>query len=416
MVAMALTSKESLKIFPLLCFSIVSFCSASQKIKGVASQHDYAFCQDNFKLSSKFPLPPPNKYLPWVWDAVLLSKHVEITTISRNACKFNQQQWQELLELYPNYHSELANGSFENILVPVEKDFDYVHKNDFQADRGAAILDSRFQCVYIDEYGLEIFDTISESVKGSHHSDLSSIQIHCPLPPPKYANDWTMIRLDRYRFLRENVVDVLSTEAFPVCGQSSLKTSVDDAEADAPSPEEKPLVVTPRYDLTICTATSRSTPLRNLLEWIEYHRLLGVDHLYIYDTSTPTSPSSSSQSLQSLLSEYIQEGVISVIRWPYCNCVNGMASGRWIGYHTYESVDGTPPSAVPKHLRPIHSSFKSKFQFFFPPRAISHTAALASCYARYRHETRWMAHIDDDEYLVRHPSPLFSTHFLVTLK
>jgi hypothetical protein len=401
----------ALKTLPILSLFIISFCSSSER------KDDYAFCQESFKLSSKFPLPPPNKYLPWVWDAVLLSNSVEITTISRNACKFNHQQWQELLELYPNSRSELANGSLKNILVPVEETFDYVHKNDFESDRGASILDSRFQCVYIDDYGLEIYETVSESVQGSHHSDLSSIQVHCPLPPQSYAKEWSMLRLDRYRFLRENVVDVLSTEAFPVCGQNPNQTIIDDPDPDASllrekekeRDEENPLVVTPRYNLTICSATSRSTPLRNLLEWIEYHRLLGVDHLYIYDTSS-SSPSSP-QSLRSVLSEYIQEGVVTVIRWPYCNCVDGMASGRWIGYHTYESVDGTPLSAVPKHLRPIHSSFKSKFQFFFPPRAISHTAALASCYARYRHETHWMAHIDDDEYLVPpsvppSPSPL----------
>jgi hypothetical protein len=392
----------SLLFFPFLCL-------------GSQLPQDWAFCHQNYS-SQIFPLSPPNKYLPWIWDAVLSSLYVEITTISRNACQFDHKQWQEVVNLYPKYKSELANGSETNLLLKIEQHFDYVNQNVFEEDRGASLIGSTFQCIYLDENGEDLYSTVSDIVQGSPHADLSSLQVRCPLPfrdddETSSGSTWTMMRLDRYRFLPDNIVDVLATESFPVCGQDpsqitrseSMKKTVDQA-VTSPSPS-------PRYDLTICTATSRATPPHDLIEWIEYHRLLGVDHLYIYDTH-PLSLDINSSSvpftspLQHLLSPYVSEGLVTLVRWPYQNCVNGMASGRWVGYHVYTSTDGTPLDSVPEDLRPIHSSFKSEFRFFFPPRAISHTAALASCYARYRHDTQWMAHIDDDEYLVRPLSSL----------
>jgi hypothetical protein len=369
----------------LILSSIVSlFCKFS--LSDLLPLQDWAFCDENYS-SQIFPLSPPNKYLPWIWDAVRSSHYVEITTISRNGCQFDHKQWQELVTLYPDYRSQLANGSETNMLLKIDPQFDYVNHNLFQEERGASLIGSSFQCVFLDENEEEVSQTVSEAVQGSPHADLSSLQIRCPLPSP--SPSWTHMRLERYRFLPNNVIDVLATESFPVCGQH-LPTQTS---------------TTTRHNLTICSATSRTSSPGDLIEWIEYHLILGVDHLYLYDT-TPLS--SSSSPLSSLLSPYITKGLLTLIRWPYHNCVNGMASGRWVGYHVYTSTDGTPLDSVPEELRPIHSSFRSEFRFFFPPRAISHTAALASCYARYRHDTVWMAHIDDDEYLVSHS--LFSLY------
>lgn len=37
-------------------------------------------------------------------------------------------------------------------------------------------------------------------------------------------------------------------------------------------------------------------------------------------------------------------------------------------------------------------------QHFFPPKAIAQSAALASCLSRFRYTSRYIAHIDDDEF------------------
>lgn len=47
----------------------------------------------------------PEAHLPWVWDAVYdpIEKFVEISTISRRNCYFNQTIWNRLLTLFPRY-------------------------------------------------------------------------------------------------------------------------------------------------------------------------------------------------------------------------------------------------------------------------------------------------------------------------
>lgn len=60
-----------------------------------------------------------------------------------------------------------------------------------------------------------------------------------------------------------------------------------------------------------------------------------------------------------VLADYVHQGLLTVVRWPYQNCVRNMGSGRKV-------VLGAPLNKV-----------------FTPPRAIAQTAALASCYSRW---------------------------------
>lgn len=46
-----------------------------------------------------------------------------------------------------------------------------------------------------------------------------------------------------------------------------------------------------------------------LKEWIEYHRLIGVDHFYLYNNG-------SSDSFRKILQPYIKEEVVTLIHWP----------------------------------------------------------------------------------------------------
>ena len=48
---------------------------------------------------------------------------------------------------------------------------------------------------------------------------------------------------------------------------------------------------------------------RYLREWLEYHRLVGVDYFYLYDNG------SRDRSVQ-VLQPYIREGLITLVPWP----------------------------------------------------------------------------------------------------
>lgn len=95
-----------------------------------------------------------------------------------------------------------------------------------------------------------------------------------------------------------------------------------------------------KYYFSIC-AIFKDEAL-SMKEWIEYHRLIGVEHFYLYNNN-------SSDESCSILKPYIEEGLVTLINW---NC--------------------PPPSQTS-----AYNDFKSK----------------------YWKETHWVAFIDLDEYI-----------------
>lgn len=103
----------------------------------------------------------------------------------------------------------------------------------------------------------------------------------------------------------------------------------------------------------------------------------GVDHFYIYNT---IKNSTSANILSDALKDYISEGIVTLISWPYQNCVIGMASGRPVKFARRDQ----------QHLGKM---------FLGPPR-IDQKTALASCYLRHHRRTRFMMIVDDDEFII----------------
>lgn len=62
-----------------------------------------------------------------------------------------------------------------------------------------------------------------------------------------------------------------------------------------------------KYNLSICAIFKNEAYF--LKEWIEYHRLVGVDHFYLYDNG-------SNDRCMDILKSYIKEGIVTLIFWP----------------------------------------------------------------------------------------------------
>ena len=60
------------------------------------------------------------------------------------------------------------------------------------------------------------------------------------------------------------------------------------------------------YSLAICTMFKNEG--RWLREWIEYHRLVGVEHFYLYDNE-------STDNSREVLQPYVEQGLVDVILW-----------------------------------------------------------------------------------------------------
>eukprot|EP01036_Dinobryon_divergens_P027514 gene27514-36303_t len=313
-----------------------------------------AFCESSsanqYSLANRrhFPTEQPERHLPWPWEAVYdpIRSEVEVVSISRGACQFNRTMWKHLVKKFPEYRRHFSYGFDSNILVHVEEGT--------RRMRYANLIGAKFICRFYDRFNHQIFDTTSLAVKGEiSFSILATFHIRCPIPAlfRDTQDIWSHMRLQhtsRLPAFTENVT-MNTTDGFPLCKIPRYQTTKDGKKKK-------------RFGLSICTATSRSDR-RHLVEWIEYHRLIGVHHFFIYNTAL-----NDEDLLPLALQDFIAEGRVTVVSWPYRNCVRqGMSSGRWFGWR---------------------ESSEQNLSWFHPPFAISQTAALDSCYLRFKHTSK----------------------------
>lgn len=62
-----------------------------------------------------------------------------------------------------------------------------------------------------------------------------------------------------------------------------------------------------RYTFSVCALLKNE--FRYLREWVEYHRLFGVDHFYLYNIGNK-------EVFERVLRPYIVEGIITIVNWP----------------------------------------------------------------------------------------------------
>lgn len=78
-----------------------------------------------------------------------------------------------------------------------------------------------------------------------------------------------------------------------------------------------------------------------LKEWIDYHKMIGVDHFYLYNNN-------STDSYREVIQPYIEDGIVTLIDWPYLQ---------------------------------------------------AQIAAYKNCYENYRSESNWISFLDADEFI-----------------
>lgn len=94
-----------------------------------------------------------------------------------------------------------------------------------------------------------------------------------------------------------------------------------------------------KYYSSICAIFKDEA--ENLIEWIEFQKIIGFEHLYLYNNN-------SSDDYRKILEKYIKDGYVTLIDWP----------------KKYDQM-----------------------------------GAYRHCYENYRHETKWLALFDLDEFI-----------------
>lgn len=156
-------------------------------------------------------------------------------------------------------------------------------------------------------------------------------------------------------------------ENLPVCASPTNNVAKDDkipVEGDKPATKPHKLAACLWASASFKTrgdAQAVSDTTSRLIEWIEFHLLVGFDHIYVYDN---TGAHTDEVSLESTLFPRFLDSEVTHIDWPCRTCNNN----------------------IPAHENTGERS--------------SQYAAENSCRARYGPTTEWMASFDTDEYLI----------------
>lgn len=65
-----------------------------------------------------------------------------------------------------------------------------------------------------------------------------------------------------------------------------------------------------KYYTSICAIFKNES--HNLVEWLEFHKLLGIEHIYLYNNF-------SNDNYQAVLYNYIKDGYVTIEEWPFEN-------------------------------------------------------------------------------------------------
>lgn len=102
------------------------------------------------------------------------------------------------------------------------------------------------------------------------------------------------------------------------------RTRIDIDAGDTPAVRQRPIEFgagKPRHHLAVTTLMKDEDPF--LREWIEYYRLLGADHFYIYDNR-----SLHRTAIRRLLRPYVDQGIVTLLDWDY-PYISGAADNSW---------------------------------------------------------------------------------------
>eukprot|EP00980_Cylindrotheca_fusiformis_P022629 scaffold9523_cov103-Cylindrotheca_fusiformis.AAC.6 len=161
-------------------------------------------------------------------------------------------------------------------------------------------------------------------------------------------------------------------ENLPICPVSSSTPALPLAEKETAKPHllSACLWASAAYQTRGTDKNPLSDTTLRLLEWIEFHLLVGFDHIYVYDNSDDET-----NNLKAV-TDLFPSTQVTWIDWPHVVCNN--------------NVGRTCPKGV-RHIIPAHDNTGERS---------SQYAAENSCRTRYAPLTEWIAAFDTDEYLV----------------
>lgn len=160
------------------------------------------------------------------------------------------------------------------------------------------------------------------------------------------------------------------------------------------------------HTLVVCTWTASSYHRRGdrtaindaavrLREWIVFHKLAGVDRIFIYDNSQPSMEDGVVDTSLKRIADSFSD-FVTYHPWSAKVCNNNRPNHKNPG----ERSSQVRPASISAIYDSVTSLFSSYMLYFLSYALRLQYAAESSCRERYGQSTEWMAFIDTDEYLV----------------
>jgi hypothetical protein len=360
----------------------------------VKREYPQATCAQNLPIDE---FPNDDAYLPWIHDYFVSKKDTEVRFIAQNKRRCNAGHDES------NKFWEPQVALFQPISIQKVVDSDKRTHYKLATPETATYHETRFLCFFHDESANATtfskfpfnYEYVLWRKRGNkpmlHDKDqgpmeLSQLLFSCPIPELFQNKDHVYLDIvpiripaRKHAFFTKDTVGPTELARLQTKLDFNLSFGTDHVLPPVqqsgrwanlqvcrrPTPPQ-------HHRLVACTWTAESyhrrgdavrvsDSARRLKEWIVFHRMVGFDHLYLYD-NTVLFDESSGSSLKAIADNF--SDFVTYIPWSARVCNNN---------------------------RPNNKN---------PGERSSQYAAEASCRERYGPYTDWMTFIDTDEYLV----------------
>lgn len=227
-----------------------------------------------------------------------------------------------------------------------------------------------------------------------HNSSVHLIGLQLPWPWKQFTCQYRGAKSTTHGLF----VDTWGTHAITVCPippflprNNGIYLSLVDADAVPLHPHLVDIYVpaVKKVHHNVCVYTMVKDRCAQLQEWIEYHRLIGFEHFYIYDNN-------STDCTRSILKRYQQQGLVTLVHWPFTakagthwNSIQAASmrhalkvwgtANDWMGYFDVDEFLQINPKAVGTSSVRISDVLSAKFPLNQVVRAIVVEMWLAQC-------------------------------------
>lgn len=286
----------------------------------------------------RYPLgytPKIWSHTPWAWDAVARPgyPYVDVLTIDKRECVFNQTE----LDIARKFQS--SSSSAMRMMAPQHMTALHERESNLHSH-----YSSRAMCHFYSSSSASNDNTLPMHIGTTTSREVYlGVLIRCPLPSallPRGTNvsrsDTASIPSTDYRISLQwqDGIQQYMTSAFPVC--QLVKPPMREATTES-SARSSLSQYRFKFSISVCAAIEDQEQKddNSIIAWIEYHKVLGIEHFFLYDLSIDienegvgtSSGAAASKSIDNSnssvkLSKYIEKGTVTLIPWRYQGCVH----------------------------------------------------------------------------------------------